>query len=134
MLEIKTNYTPEKSTLETDRAVVELGSEAGQLYPYDLLLGALSACFYATLHEILEKQKAEIPNVEIVVTGEKRKEVPTTLEWVNLRITVMGEVNEKQFQRSVDLAARYCSIHETISKVAKMSHEVVFDSRDKLVD
>ena len=129
MLKIRTNYTPERSTLETDRAVAEIGSKTGAFAPYDLLLGALSACFYSTLHDILEKRKEEIPNIEIIVTGEKRTEVPTTLEWVKLDITVSGNVNEKQFLRSVDLAAKYCSVHETISKVEKMSHEVKFIPR-----
>ena len=91
----------------------------------DLMLGALSACFHSTLHDILKK-KSEIPTIEIIVTGEKRTEVPTTLEWVNLEITVTGDADEKQFLRSVDLAAKYCSVHETISKVARMSHEVKF--------
>jgi len=126
MLKIRTSYTPERSTLETDRAVVVLGSKPNEFYPYELLLGALSACFYSTLNDILEKQKVETPVMDIVVTGEKRTEVPTTLEWVNMDITVNGTVNEKQFLRAVDLAAKYCSIHETISKVAAMSHEVVF--------
>ena len=129
MLKIRTNYTPERSTLETDRAVAELGSGSGQFYPYDLLLGALSACFYSTLFDILEKRKETIPSVEIIVSGEKRTEVPTTLEWVKLDIAVTGPVNEKQFLRSVELAAKYCSVHETISKVAKMSHVVKFIPR-----
>ena len=129
MLTIKTNYSPDKYTLENERAIVGIGSKPGEFYPYDLLLGALSSCFYYTLIEILEKRKVEIPIVEVIVTGEKRTEVPTTLEWVNMEITVTGKVDEKQFQRSVDLAAKYCSIHETISKVAKMSHEVKFIPR-----
>ena len=124
MLKIRTNYTPEKYTLENERAIVGIGSEPGEFYPYDLLLGALSSCFYYTLYEILEKRKVEIPTMEIIVTGDKRTEVPTTLEWVNLEVIVTGDVNEKQFLRYVDLAGKYCSIHETISKVAKISHEV----------
>lgn len=127
MLTIKTNYSPDKYTLENERAIVGIGSKPGEFYPYDLLLGALSSCFYYTLIEILEKRKVEIPIVEVIVTGEKRTEVPTTLEWVNMEITVTGKVDEKQFLRSVDLAGKYCSIHETISKVAKMSHEVRFN-------
>ena len=127
MLTIKTNYSPDKYTLENERAIVGIGSKPGEFYPYDLLLGALSSCFYYTLIEILEKRKVEIPIVEVIVTGEKRTEVPTTLEWVNMEITVTGKVDEKQFQRSVDLAAKYCSIHETISKVANVTHEVKFN-------
>ena len=127
MLKIKTNYEPEQAILDTDRATLRIGSKAGEFAAYDLLLGALSACFYANLNDILEKRKEETSSIEIVVTGEKRTEVPTTLEWVNLEITVTGDVNEKQFLRSVDLAAKYCSVHETISKVAKMTHEVKFN-------
>ena len=127
MEKIKTNYTPEKYTLENERAIVGIGSKPGEFYPYDLLLGALSACFYYTLYEILEKRKMDIPTIEIIVTGDKRTELPTTLEWVNLEVIVTGDVNENQFLRYVDLAGKYCSIHVTISKVAKMSHEVKFN-------
>ena len=126
MLTVKTVYTPILSTLDNGRGTVKIGSKPDEFYPYDLLLGSLSACFHSTLYDILVKKKMLIPTVEIVVTGEKRKEVPTTLTWVNLDITVIGEVDEKQILRSIDLAAKYCSIHETISKVATMTHEVHF--------
>ena len=43
-----------------------------------------------------------------------------------MEITVYGKVDETQFLRFVDLAAKYCSIHETISKVATMTHKVHF--------
>jgi len=57
MLKIKTNYGPEQAILETDRATLRIGSKAGEFAAYDLLLGALSACFHSTLHDILEKEK-----------------------------------------------------------------------------
>jgi putative redox protein len=126
MLKINTSYKSNGYTLETDRAIVKIGSKEGELFPYDMLLGALSSCFYYTLLEILEKRKSDIPDIEIIVTGDKREKVPTTLEWVNLDITVYGNVDEAQFLRFVDLAAKYCSIHETISKVATMTHNVHF--------
>lgn len=128
MLEVKTVYTPELYTLDNGRGIVKIGSKPNEFYPYDLLLGALSACFHSTLYDILVKRKLSIPKMEIIVTGEKRKEVPATLAWVNLDITVTGEEDEKQFLRSIELAAKYCSIHETISKVAKMTHSVHFVS------
>ena len=126
MLQIQTTYKPQNYTMETDRAIVKIGAKEGEVFPYDMLLGALSSCFYYTLIEILEKRKSEIPEIEIVVTGQKREKVPTTLEWVNMEITVYGKVDETQFLRFVDLAAKYCSIHETISKVATMTHKVHF--------
>ncbi len=126
MLKINTSYKPQGYTLETDRAIVKIGSKAGEVFPYDMLLGALSSCFYYTLLEIFEKNKSEIPGIDIIVTGQKREKVPTTLEWVNMDISVFGQVEEKRFLRFVDLAAKYCSIHETISKVATMTHSVHF--------
>mgnify|MGYP001769205247 CR=1 FL=1 len=126
MVQVKTTYKPQGNTLETDRAILKIGAKEGEVFPYDMLLGALSSCFYYTLMEILEKRNDEVPVIEIVVTGEKREKVPTTLEWVNLDITVYGKVDENLFLRFVDLAGKYCSIHETISKVATMTHEVHF--------
>jgi putative redox protein len=126
MLQVKTSYTPNGSTLDNDRAIVKIGINDGEFHAYDFLLGALSACFQATLAEILIKRKLEIPTMEIIVTGEKRQETPTTLEWTKMDITVFGQVDEQKFLRSVDLAAKYCSVHTTISKVASMTHEVKF--------
>jgi len=129
MLKIKTNYGPEQSILETDRATVRIGSKAGEFAAYDLMLGVVKCLFslHAARHPCKKVKSGKVPTIEIIVTGEKRTEVPTTLEWVNLEITVTGDVDEKQFLRSVDLAAKYCSVHETISKVARMSHEVKFN-------
>lgn len=83
MLKAKASYTPNDSSLEGDRATVKIRSEEGEFFPYDFLLGALSACFHSTLVDIRIKSKVEIPQVEIVVTGGKRKETPTPLKWVN---------------------------------------------------
>ena len=126
MDKIKTSYKPQGYTLETNRAIVKIGGNEGELFPYDMLLGALSSCFYYTLLEIIQKRNDDVPDIEIVVTGEHREEIPPTLERVNMDITVFGKVDEKQFLRFLDLAAKYCSIHETISKVATIAHEVHF--------
>ncbi len=126
MLQVKTSYTPNASTLDNGRAIVKIGMNDGEFHAYEFLLGALSACFQATLADILIKRKLEIPTMEIIVTGEKRKETPTTLEWTKMDITVFGKVDEQKFLRSVDLAAKYCSVHTTISQVASMTHEVKF--------
>ncbi|NLW72195.1 MAG: hypothetical protein GXY37_04840 [Chloroflexi bacterium] len=71
-------------------------------------------------------KKISVDKIEIVVTGEKRIETPPTLKWVHLAIAVTSDVNENQVIKSVELASKYCSIHETISKVTVMSHEVRF--------
>lgn len=128
MLEIKTHYSREGSYLDNGRARVPLGSKEGAFYPYDLFLGSLSACFHATLMSIMHKRRLETPVVDIVVTGEKRDETPTTLKWGKLAITAydVPEENRAVFEQSCDLAAKYCSIHHTISLVAEMEHTIEY--------
>ncbi|MCK9246456.1 MAG: OsmC family protein [Anaerolineaceae bacterium] len=126
MLKVKTTYTPHNFTLETDRAILKFGSKEGEFFPYDLFLGSLSSCFYYTLAEIYAKRKMATPAMEIIVSGDKRRDVPTTLEWVEMEITVFDEVDEGQFSRFADLASKYCSIHATIGQVAEISHKINF--------
>ncbi len=62
-----------------------------------------------------------------MVEGEKREEVPTTLKTVHLKVTISGASEEKGLTKALDLAGKYCSIYQTISHVADMSHEIIFE-------
>ncbi|HHT21662.1 MAG TPA: OsmC family protein [Tissierellia bacterium] len=128
MLEVKTHYSREGSYLDNGRGRVALGSKEGAFYPYDLFLGSLSACFHATLMSIMQKRRLETPVVDIVVTGEKREEVPTTMQWTKLAITAydVPEEVKKAFEQSCDMAAKYCSIHHTIAQVSEMEHTIEY--------
>lgn len=127
MIKIDTVYDPKQGHwLDNGRGKVALGGIDGTFLPYELLFGALSACFYSTLSTILRKRRIQPERVEIQVSGEKREEVPATLVWVKLTIDVYGEVDQEQVKKAADLAARYCSIHETLSRVAEMQHEIIF--------
>lgn len=126
MLQVTTSFSREGSYLDNGRGRVPLGSKEGAFFPYDLLLGSLAACFHATLLDILRKKKMDVKQVDVVVTGEKRTEVPTTLKWTNMAITAYGVEDEKSFEKSVELAAKYCSIHHTISQVSEMTHTVEY--------
>ena len=65
--------------------------------------GALASCLYATFLGILEKKRIEIEGTEIVVEGEKRTEVPTTLKTVHLTVTIRGTDKEDAVRKSFDL-------------------------------
>ena len=125
MLKVKTVYTAGASTLENDRAKLSLGSKEGSFYPYDLLLGALSACFRATLYDILTKRKEVFPEMEIIVSGEKRKEVPTTLNgsgWISASVVSKIRSNFCVMSTCGKILLNSRNAH----KVAQMSHEVHF--------
>lgn len=107
---------------------ISIGTSVNQLLPYDMLYAALASCVYATFLEIVVKKKISYSQCNMRITGEKREEVPTTLKWVNVEFEIVGleDNKEKGLIKSAELATKYCSIYQTIAKVADMSYEVLF--------
>ena len=112
--------------LHATRAQAAIGRSEGELLPYDMLLGALASCYYATFVDIMKKKRVAYDRCEIQVSGVKRDEIPTTLETCDLSITIHGAADEKGFAQAADLAAKYCSIYQTIAQVAEMSYTLSF--------
>ena len=112
--------------LKTARAGAAIGMGDGQLRPYDMLLGALGACYYSTFVDIAKKMRLEYEGASIDISGVKRQEVPTTLATVDRVFTIRGVSDQKPFRRAADLAAKYCSVYETVSKVAEIRLDVRF--------
>lgn len=114
-----------KGELKTERGVFKLGREEGHLKPYDMLLGALGACFFSTFEGIVKKMKVDFDSAEISVSGEHRDTDPTTLKTVDVKFDFKGvdPENDKKIQKALDLAAKYCSIYNTVSEVAEISYE-----------
>jgi len=110
-----------EGTLLAGNGTVDIGRQEGALGPYDLLLGALGACYYSTFLDIAKKMRLEFERAEIGIRGVKREEVPTTLKTVEILFTVFGAKGDKGFSRAAELAAKYCSVHETVSKVAEIN-------------
>ncbi|HHU55404.1 MAG TPA: OsmC family peroxiredoxin [Acholeplasmataceae bacterium] len=106
---------------------VNIGKE--ELRPYNLLLGALGSCFYATFLDIVKKKRLSFSEASITISGNKREKVPTTLETVEMDFVIKGveKENQDKFIKSAELGAKYCSIHETISKVANIKLNVRFE-------
>ena len=96
--------------------------------PYDLLLMGLGSCLYATFLEILGKKKISFTSTKIEVSGEKRREIPTTLESCFITVIIVGtdKSHWKSVEKSFELATKYCSIYKTISGVAEINWEVSF--------
>ena len=116
-------------TLTSDKGTIKLGAQEGGMSPYNLLLGGLASCLYATFLEIAMKKKITFDKADISVVGEKREEVPTTLKETRVVMTVHGAPEEarKGLTKAMDLAAKYCSIYQTISGVSEMYHEIRFE-------
>jgi len=106
--------------------IVKIGDQEQGIQPYNLLLGALGACFYSTFLDIVVKKRLTFDGATLDISGKKREAIPSTLETVDIKMVIKNASNQPQFLRSVELGAKYCSIHETISKVATITIAVEF--------
>ncbi len=113
-------------TMSAPKGQIKIGSQEGGFRPYNLLFGALGACFYATFLSIVEKKRLTFEKATVEISGRHRDAQIATLEYVQIKITIYKPSDEKQFTRSVELGAKYCSIHETISQVAQIEEVVEF--------
>jgi putative redox protein len=103
-----------------------LGNQENGLKPYHLLFGALGSCFYATFLSVAHKMKLSFDHAIINVSGDKRETIPTTLEYIKIELTVVNPSDEGKLEKAAHLGAKYCSIHETISKDAKIDLDIIF--------
>ena len=106
-------------------AKIPVGDQPNGMQPYHLLFGALASCFYSTFLSITTKKRLTFASASVEISGQKRQSGDVrTLEKVHIVLTVKNPSNEEQIRKSAALGAKFCSIHETISKVAEMSMEV----------
>jgi putative redox protein len=115
--------------LSSPSGTIKLGSQENGMKPYHLLFGALASCFYATFLSVAEKMRVSFTDVDIEVSGNKRDETPATLDLVTIQMVVYNGTDQTKLKRAAELGAQYCSIHETISRVAKMDLVVTFETK-----
>lgn len=125
-LNFDSNYVGE---LTSPTGSIKLGSQDNGMKPYHLSFGALASCFYATFLSVAGKMRLTFTDVEIEVSGNKRDETPATLDQVTIQMVVYNGSDETKLKKAADLGAQYCSIHETVSKVAKIELIVTFETK-----
>lgn len=109
-------------------SVLDVASEKWS--PYELLFTALASCMYATFLDVIEKKKLDYEEVTITVEGEKIDEIPSFLSTAEIVFTVTGarkddEKTKSRFEKSLQLSEKYCSIYNTLTKVAKLQSRII---------
>ena len=119
--------TGEGGTAENSQGYsLDIMKEGGSAKPYDLLFMALGSCMYATFEEVFKKMKLNCESTSIAISGVKREEVPKFLMNCSVKFTVKAADKPDRFKKAFDLACKYCSIFQTLSKVAEMNPEIDF--------
>lgn len=115
-----------RGTMTSPTSTVVLGSQDNGAMPYHLLYGALASCFYSTFLSVANKKRLTFTRANLTVNGTKRDNPPPTLEEVIIDFEIVNPSDEAGLMKSAELGAQFCSIHETIAKVATIKMNVTF--------
>jgi putative redox protein len=102
----------------------DIGGTNKGMRPMQLMLTALGGCSSIDLINILKKQKQDLKDIKITVTGEREKDaVPSLFTDVHLHFSLFGDIDHEKAQKAVSLAVdKYCSVAKTLEKTAKVTH------------
>jgi putative redox protein len=102
--------------IETDSA------RSSAATPMELLLIALGSCTGVDVISILKKQRQDVTDYRIEVTGERRDEFPRSYTRLQVKHVVRGHnVSEQALARAIELSdQKYCSVAATLRGAAEI--------------
>jgi putative redox protein len=89
-----------------------------------MLLAALGGCSSIDVVNILKKQKQDLKDIQVTITGEREKDaIPSLYTAVHAHFKLFGKLDKDKAEKAVDLAVdKYCSVAKTLEKTAKVTH------------
>jgi len=94
--------------------------------PMQMLLAAMGGCSAVDVVSILKKQRVELKDIKITVTGEREKDqTPSLYTEVHLHFKLYGNIDLEKANKAVALSVgKYCSVARTLEKTAKVTFSV----------
>ncbi len=111
------------NTLHMD-ASPDIGGTNSGMRPMQLLLAAFGGCSAIDLISILKKQRQDLRDLKIAVTGERETGVvPALYTEVHAHFKLYGELDPEKVEKAVSLSVeKYCSVAKTLEKTAKVTY------------
>ncbi|WP_299062702.1 bifunctional alpha/beta hydrolase/OsmC family protein [uncultured Polaribacter sp.] len=89
--------------------------------PYDFLSASLAACTVMTLKMYAERKKWDLQEVFVYITYSKKHSEaftldtnkPTKIDYLNKKLKFVGNLDDKQKQRLIEIASK-CPVHKTL--------------------
>ncbi len=106
-----------------DGSPTDCGHNRG-MRPMQTLLAAMGGCSAIDVISILRKQREELKDIKITVTGEREKDVvPSLYTEVHAHFKLFGNIDKEKAQKAVSLSVeKYCSVAKTLEKNAKITY------------
>lgn len=113
------------NTLQMDGAS-EIGGSNLAFRPMQMLLAAMGGCSAIDVISILKKQRQDLKDIKVTITGEREKDVvPSLYTEVHAHFKLFGNLDPDKAQKAVDLSIeKYCSVSKTLEKSARITYSV----------
>src|SRR5882672_10305375 len=102
----------------------EIGGHGRGMRPMQTLLAAMGSCSAIDIISILRKQREELKDIKITVTGERQKDsTPSLYTEVHAHYKLFGNLDQEKTKKAVSLAVeKYCSVAKTLESTAKVTY------------
>lgn len=96
--------------------------------PKEMLLNAISACAGMDVVSILEKNKQDLLNLEILAKADMTKTTPSYFSIINLSFKLTGGVDKDWAIKACEASmTKYCGVSYMLSKACPIHYEVVLN-------
>lgn len=110
------------STLHMD-ASPDIGGLNKGMRPMQVVLTALGGCSAIDVISILKKQKQDLKDIRVTVTGERENVAPSPYTEANVHFRLYGKLDEEKVKKAVSLSVeKYCSVAESLKPQTKITH------------
>ncbi|WP_285008879.1 OsmC family protein [Pedobacter faecalis] len=121
----KFNFEAQNSggfSVELD-AKTEIGGEGKGFRPMEMLLIGLGGCSGIDMVNILAKQKEELNDIKIAIRAERREEIPSIFETVNIHFDLYGSLSAQKVERALSMTfEKYCSVANILERSAQLKY------------
>jgi len=99
--------------------------------PYEMLHSAVASCMYSTFLDVINKKKLNFEKIIVAVESKKKDEIPSSIEKMKIIFEAHGvdkndEKTVDKFNKSLELAAKYCSMYNTLKGIVNMTYTMTF--------
>ena len=108
----------------------DIGGVNAGARPMQLLLMGLGGCSSIDVLSILNKQKQQVDQYNVVVTATKVDDIPSIFEEIHIQFNVSGEVTEDKLERAINLSVeKYCSVVKILEQSAKITTSYILNNK-----
>lgn len=102
----------------------DIGGGNKGMRPMQMLLAAMGGCSGIDVVSVLKKQRQDLRDIKITITGEREKDaVPSLYTEVHAHFRLYGNIDAQKAEKAVSLSVeKYCSVARTLEKNAKITY------------